>query len=200
MRVGVLASGRGSNLAALIEDAGRPAAPYCIALVLSNRRAAPALARAAEAGIPAVTVERAGFADRTAQQNEMLRVLRTHGVELVVLAGFDQILVPALVDAFAGRILNVHPALLPAFAGTLHAQREALAYGVKVSGCTVHLVTHEVDGGPILAQAAVPVEDDDTEETLSARILAQEHLLLPRVVRMIAEGCVHVSGRRAMCS
>lgn len=194
-RVGVLLSGRGSNLAALLEDAARADAPYRVVVAISNRASAPGLARAREAGVAAYAVERAGFVGRAAQQAEMARLLREHGVELVVTAGFDQILVPAFVDAYPGRILNVHPSLLPAFAGTLRAQEEALAHGVKVTGCTAHLVTAEVDAGPIVAQAAVPVHEGDTVASLSARILAEEHRLLPRAVRLIAEGRARVVGR-----
>jgi len=196
--VGVLVSGRGSNLAALLRDAAREDAPYEVALVLSNRPEAPALARARAAGTPALSVDRALFKGRLAQHLEVLRLLREHGVELVVCAGFDQILVPAVVEAYPDRILNVHPSLLPAFAGTLHAQEEALAHGVKVSGCTVHLVTADPDAGPIVAQGVVPVEEGDTAETLSARILEQEHRLLPHAVRLMATGRVRVEGRRAV--
>ncbi len=196
MRVGVLVSGRGSNLGALIADAAQPGAPYRLVVVVSNRGSAPALDRARAAGIPAIVVERKGFDSRAAQQGEMVCVLRQHSVELVVMAGFDQILEPEVIAAFAGRILNVHPSLLPAFAGTLHAQRAALEHGVKVTGCTVHLVTDEVDGGPIVLQAAVPVFDGDTEASLSARILAQEHRLLPQAVRLMAGGRAEVKGRR----
>lgn len=194
-RVGVLVSGRGSNLGALLDDAAHADAPYEIAVVISNRPAAPALERARAAAVPAVVVERSAFGSRREQQMQMLQVLREHGVELLVTAGFDQILVPAVVDAFPSRILNVHPSLLPAFAGTLHAQEEALAHGVKVSGCTIHLVTGAVDAGPILLQAAVPVCDDDSVETLSARIREQEHRLLPRAVRLVAQGRVSIAGR-----
>jgi phosphoribosylglycinamide formyltransferase-1 len=196
MRVGVLVSGRGSNLGALIADAAQPGAPYRLSVVISNRGGAPALDRARAAGIPAVAIERKGFGSRPAQQREMVRVLREHGVDLVVMAGFDQILDRGVIAAFPGRILNVHPSLLPAFGGTLHAQRAALEYGVKVTGCTVHLVTDEVDGGPIVLQAAVPVHDGDTEASLSARILIQEHRLLPQAVRLMASGRVEVAGRR----
>src|SRR5262249_36574542 len=161
-----------------------PGAPYQLSVVISNRGGAPALDRARAAGIAAVTIERKGFGSRAAQQREMVRVLRKHGVDLVVLAGFDQILDPEVIATFPGRILNVHSSLLPAFGGTLHAQRAALEHGVKVTGCTVHLVTDEVDGGPIVLQAAVPVHDGDTEASLSARILIQEHRLLPQAVRL----------------
>lgn len=195
-RVGVLVSGRGSNLGALLDDAAQADAPYAVGVVISNRPGAPALERARRAAIPAVVVERAAFGSRREQQLHMVQVLHEHAVDLVVTAGFDQILVPAFIDAFPARILNVHPSLLPAFAGTLHAQEEALAYGVKVSGCTVHIVTSAVDGGPIVLQAAVPVHEDDTAAALSARILEQEHRLVPRAVRLLAQGRVRVEGRR----
>jgi len=197
-RVGVLVSGRGSNLAALLGDAAREDAPYEVALALSNRPEAPALERARAAGVTALGIDRALFTGRLAHHLELLRLLREHGVDLVVCAGFDQILVPAVVEAYPDRILNVHPSLLPAFAGTLHAQEEALAHGVKVSGCTVHLVTAEPDAGPIVAQGVVPVEEGDTVETLSARILEQEHQLLSRAVRLVATGRVRVEGRRTV--
>ncbi len=197
-RVGVLVSGRGSNLAALLENAAREGAPYEVALVLSNRPEAPALERARAAGIMALGIDRAALKGRAAHQLEVLRLLREHGIELVVCAGFDQILIPAVVEAYPDRILNVHPSLLPAFAGTLHAQEEALAHGVKVSGCTVHLVTANLDAGPIVAQGVVPVEEGDTAETLSARILEQEHRLLPHAVRLLAAGRVRVEGCRAV--
>lgn len=196
-RVGVLVSGRGSNLQALLDDAARADALYEVVVVISNRANAAALERARAAGVPALTVTQKGFADRAAQHGEILRLLREHGVKIVVTAGFSHILVPAVVEAFPARILNIHPSLLPAFGGTLHAQEEALAHGVKVSGCTVHLVTNELDAGPIVAQAVVPVHNDDTVETLSARILAEEHRLLPHTVRLLAEGRIRVEGRRA---
>ena len=198
MRVGVLVSGRGSNLAALLEDAARPGAPYEIVVVVSNRPAAPALERARAAGVMARAVARTASGNRAEQQRQMLCTLRAQGVELVVAAGFDQILIPEVVAAFPQRILNIHPSLLPAFAGTLHAQEAALAHGVKISGCTVHLVTTEVDSGPIVLQATVPVHDDDTVDSLSARILEQEHHLLPRAVRLMAEGRVKVVGHRTV--
>ncbi len=130
----------------------------------------------------------------------MAQALHAEGVQLVVLAGFDQIVAETLLRPFEGRIINIHPSLLPAFAGTLHAQREALAYGVKVSGCTVHYVNEDIDAGPIVAQAVVPVFAADTEESLASRILEQEHCLLPNVVGWIAEGRVCVKGRRVQIS
>ena len=197
MRVGVLASGRGSNLTALLEDAARTDSPYSIAVVVSNRAGARALKRARAAGVPALLVERAAFDSRAAHQQAILDALREYKVEIIVCAGFDQILGAEIIAAFPNRILNIHPSLLPAFAGTLRAQAEALAYGVKVTGCTVHLVTADVDGGPIVAQAAVLVHAGDTVESLSARILEQEHCLLPSAVRALASGRLCVEGRRA---
>lgn len=196
MNVGVLVSGRGSNLGALIEDASQAGAPYRIAAVVSNRLGVPALRRAAEADVAATVIERGAYADRHAQQRAIVEVLREHDCQLVVAAGFDQILHETVIQAFPQRILNIHPSLLPAFAGGLHAQADALECGVKIAGCTVHIVTAEVDGGPIVDQVAVPVLDTDTAERLAARILEQEHQMLPAAVRLFAEGRVRVEGRR----
>jgi phosphoribosylglycinamide formyltransferase-1 len=196
MRVGVLVSGRGSNLQALLAafPAGHPLVE--IVCVVSNRPECQALEHAQRAGVPAHAMPRREHGSRDAQQAAIAGILQDAGVELVVLAGYDQVLGAPLLDDFADRILNVHPSLLPAFGGTLHAQEEALRHGVKVTGCTVHYVNSEVDGGPIIAQAAVPVLDDDDAARLSQRILEQEHRLLPRAVAWIAEGRVRVEGRR----
>ena len=196
LRIGVLVSGRGSNLAALIRafPSGHPLVE--IALVLSNRPGCPALSLAREAGIACAGFDRRAYATRAAQQAAMAARCLEAGVELLVLAGFDQILTGALLSPYEGRAINIHPSLLPAFAGSLHAQRDALTYGVKITGCTVHAVTTAVDGGPIIAQAAVPVLDDDDETTLAARILQEEHRLLPGVVQGIASGQMCVQGRR----
>lgn len=196
LRIGILVSGRGSNLAALIRAFPRGHPLIEIALVLSNRPGCPALAQAQEAGIACAAFDRRAYETRAAQQAAMAARCLQAGAGLLVLAGFDQILTSALLDPFDGRAINIHPSLLPAFAGSLHAQRDALAYGVKVSGCTVHFVTAAVDGGPIIAQAAVPVLDDDDEATLAARILQEEHRLLPDVVARIASGRIIVKGRR----
>ncbi|MGH2347781.1 MAG: phosphoribosylglycinamide formyltransferase, partial [Chloroflexota bacterium] len=178
LTVGVLVSGRGSNLRALLGafPAGHPLVR--IVVVVSNRPGCVALGYAREAGIPVEIVNREDYSSRDAQQSAMAAALAAAEVDLVVLAGYDQVLGPSLLEPFAGRIINVHPSLLPVFGGTLHAQAAALQHGVKVTGCTVHFVTAAVDGGPIIAQAAVPVRDDDTVDTLSLRILAQEHILL----------------------
>jgi phosphoribosylglycinamide formyltransferase-1 len=196
MRVGVLASGRGSNLQALLRSFPMGHNTVQLVCVISNRLNAEALQHARAANVPAFGLPLAGYASRGDQQAAMANVLRDAGVELVVLAGYDQILTSEILRPFEGRIVNIHPSLLPAFAGTLHAQAAALAHGVKVSGCTVHFVIEDIDQGPIIAQAAVPVLETDTEETLAQRILEQEHTLLPKVVEWIAEGRVRVEGRR----
>lgn len=193
LKVGVLISGRGSNLQALIDAAADPAYPAEIVLVISNRPEAAGLARAASAGIAHRTI---AHSDRQAFAAEADAALRQSGAELVTLAGFMRILDTAFVDAWRDRLVNIHPSLLPAFPG-LHPQRQALAAGVRFSGCTVHLVRAEVDTGPIIAQAAVPVHDGDDEERLSQRILAAEHRLYPMAVRLIAEGRLCILGNRA---
>jgi len=194
LRVGVLASGRGSNLQAILDATSREDFPACVVVVVSDRERAAALDRAARAGVPAVFLNPKDFADRAAYDLGLEQVLREHRVELVCLAGFMRILTAPFVQAFAGRILNIHPALLPAFPG-LDAQRQALEYGVRVAGATVHFVDEGVDTGPIVLQASVPVHHDDTEESLSARILVEEHRLYPEAVRLFALGRVHVAGR-----
>ena len=194
LRVGVLASGRGSNLQAILDATSREDFPACVVVVVSDRERAAALDRAARAGVPAVFLNPKDFADRAAYDLGLEQVLREHRVELVCLAGFMRILTAPFVRAFAGRILNIHPALLPAFPG-LDAQRQALEYGVRISGATVHFVDEGVDTGPIVLQASVPVHPDDTEESLSARILVEEHRLYPEAVRLFALGRVHVAGR-----
>lgn len=187
-RAAVLISGRGSNMDALLRAASRPGYPAAVALVLSNNPEAEGLARAASAGVATTAVDHRRFGrDRAAHERAVDAALRANGVELVCLAGYMRLLTPWLVDAWRGRMLNIHPSLLPAFPG-LHTHRRALEAGVKLHGCTVHLVTDEVDGGPILAQAAVPVLPDDTEERLARRVLAQEHRLYPAALRVHLEG------------
>ena len=180
-KIGFLVSGRGSNMAAVLEAiaAGRLAAEARVAVC--DNPAAPALALAAGRGLPAVLIERKSFPRRREFEEALVRALKEHGAGLVVLAGFMRLLGPAFLAAFPGRVINIHPSLLPAFPG-LEAQRQALERGVKIAGCTVHYVNEVMDGGPIIAQAAVPVEPDDTVESLSARILAQEHSLLARAI------------------
>ena len=183
-RIAVLASGRGSNLAALLDAFPPGAALGEIALVLSNRAAAPALTRAREAGVAAHHVP---WADRDGFERAASALLERHAIDLVCLAGFMRILSPAFVERHAGRMLNIHPSLLPAFRG-LHAQRQALAAGVGESGCTVHFVDAGVDTGPIVVQRRVPVHEGDTEESLAARILTAEHEAYPEAVRRVLSG------------
>ena len=197
LRVGVLVSGRGSNLQALLDASSEPGYQARVVLVGCNRADAPAVARAERAGVPVSLADRATVRPRAVRQQVLLDALVAARVELVVLAGFDEILVDGFVQTFAGRMLNTHPSLLPAFGGTMHAVQEALAHGVKVSGCTVHLVTDDLDNGPILLQRCVDVRDDDDVEALHARIREQEHHLLTLAVRAFAERRVRVEGKRA---
>jgi phosphoribosylglycinamide formyltransferase 1 len=198
LRVGVLASGRGSNLQAILDATTREGFPARVEIVVCDRDGAFALERAARAGVSRAVVSPKDFADRTTFDAEVARILDERRVGLVCLAGFMRILGPAFVRAFAGRLINIHPALLPAFPG-LHAQRQALDAGVKVSGATVHFVDEGVDTGPIIAQACVPVLDGDTEDSLSARILVEEHRLYPEAVRLFALGRLRIEGRRVRC-
>lgn len=192
--LGVLVSGSGTNLQAIVDAVREARLDARIAVVVSNVPGAKALERAREAGIEAVVIDHKSFADRGAFDAAVIEILRARGVELVVLAGFMRLLTPALLDAFPMRIVNVHPALLPAFPGVA-GQRQALAYGVRVTGCTVHFVDGGTDTGAIIAQATVPVLEEDDEATLTARILEKEHDLLPRVIQWIAEGRVSVEPR-----
>jgi phosphoribosylglycinamide formyltransferase-1 len=194
LKVGVLISGRGSNLQALMDAAADPAYPAEIVLVASNRPDAAGLARAANAGIAHRTITES---DRRSFAAEADAALRQSGVELVALAGFMRILDAGFVDAWRDRLVNIHPSLLPAFPG-LHPQRQALAAGVKFSGCTVHFVRPAVDTGPIIAQAVVPVLPGDDETTLADRILAAEHRLYPMAVRLYAEGRLRIDGNRVV--
>lgn len=195
LKVGVLISGRGSNLAALIEAAKASDYPAEIGCVVSNREAAPGLAIAAAAGIATAVVSHRDHPDRESFDRAVSAELERHGVELVVLAGFMRIFSPWFPARWKDRLINIHPSLLPAFKG-LNVQRQALDAGVRVSGCTAHLVTPDLDSGPIIAQAAVPVLPADTEETLAARILRQEHRLYPLVVRWFGEGRIAIDGEK----
>jgi phosphoribosylglycinamide formyltransferase 1 len=187
-RTAILISGRGSNMAALLAAASDPAYPAEIALVLSNRPLAAGLDRARAVGIEALAIDHRPFrGDRAAHEAAIDAALGDRGIELVCLAGYMRLLTPLLVARWAGRMLNIHPSLLPAFPG-LDTHARALAAGVKLHGCTVHLVTETMDDGPILAQAAVPVLVGDTPEALAARVLVQEHVLYPLALRLLAEG------------
>jgi phosphoribosylglycinamide formyltransferase-1 len=181
IRLGVLASGRGTNLRNLVERG------YDVAAVATNRPSCGAAAFARERGVPLGEFSQRRFASLAERDAAMSAWLGEHGVELVVNAGYDRILSPAFLSAFPGRILNVHPSLLPAFGGSMHAVADALAQRVAVTGCTVHVVTEELDAGPILVQAAVPVLPDDTVETLHARIQVEEHRILPEAIELIAQ-------------
>jgi phosphoribosylglycinamide formyltransferase-1 len=194
LRLGVLISGRGSNLQALIEATADPTYPAEIVLVISNRPEAPGLAHAARAGIACRTLTQPSRADFSSEAG---RALRQSGAELVVLAGFMRILDTQFVESWRDRMVNIHPSLLPAFPG-LHPQRQALAAGVRFSGCTVHFVRAAVDLGPIIAQAVVPVHTQDDEARLSERILAAEHRLYPFAVRLFAEGRLNIAGDRVV--
>jgi phosphoribosylglycinamide formyltransferase-1 len=194
-RVGILISGRGSNMAALalaMRDGRVPADP---AVVVSNVPGAEGLARATAWGIPTEVVDHTKIKPRDAHEREILKVLAGQRVDIVCLAGYMRLLSPRLVEAFRGRMLNIHPSLLPAFPG-LDAQRQALNHGVKVSGCTVHFVDEDLDQGPILLQRTVPVHEDDTVDSLSARILEQEHAAYPEALSWLASGKVRIEGRR----
>lgn len=193
--LGVLISGRGSNLQSLIDAYARGELPARIAVVISNKTGAPGLDRARAAGIEALTISHRDYADRDAFDRAIADVLKTRGVSLVCLAGFMRLVGPPLLEAFPNGILNVHPSLLPSFPGT-DAQAQALAHGVKVSGATVHLVNGDLDAGPIIAQAAVPVKDDDTVQSLASRILVEEHRLYPLAVRIVLAGGWRIEGRR----
>jgi phosphoribosylglycinamide formyltransferase 1 len=195
LRLAVLASGRGSNLGAILEACRREEFPARVVVVVSDRETAPALDWATREGIPAVFVDPKASGDRAAYDAALLAALERHRPGLVCLAGFMRILTPAFVNAWAGRLLNIHPSLLPAFPG-LHPQRQALAYGVKVAGATVHFVDADVDSGPVILQASVPVRPDDTEESLASRILVEEHRLYPEAIRLFAEGRLVITGRR----
>jgi phosphoribosylglycinamide formyltransferase 1 len=194
-RIGVLISGRGSNLQALIDATvdGRLRAE--IAVVISNRPDVPGLARAEAAGIPAVTIDHRTFTGRELFERAVVAELQAHRIALVCLAGFMRLLGQTFLGAYPNAILNIHPSLLPAFPG-VNAAEQALTHGVKIAGVTVHLVTGELDGGPIIAQAGVPVRDDDTADSLAARILIEEHRIYPEAVGRVLDGGWAIDGRR----
>ena len=197
-RTAILISGRGSNMAALLDAAADPAYPAEIALVLSNRADAEGLTRAAAAGIPTAVVESRGFrGDRPGFETAMEAVLAAHGIGLLALAGFMRVLTAEFVGRWEGRLVNIHPSLLPAFPG-LDTHERAIAAGVRLHGCTVHLVSAGVDEGPILAQAAVPVLPGDTPAVLAARVLAEEHRIYPAALGWLAAGQVRLDGTRAV--
>ena len=196
-RIGVLLSGRGSNFEALADSVGGGRLPGAeIAVVVSNREGAPGIERAKVRGIAARVIPSKGL-EREVYDRQVVAVLREFNVDLVCLAGYMRLLSPFFVAAFPNHILNIHPSLLPSFPG-LESQRQALEYGVKFAGCTVHFVDENLDAGPIVLQATVPVRDDDTEETLSSRILAEEHRIYTEAVRIVLEGQYKIVGRRVV--
>lgn len=194
MRLGIMASGRGSNARAILEAVAEGRLKAEVPALVCNRAGAGVLDVARDFGVPAHLVVRGDFPTRTAQQRRMLEVLQDARVDTIALAGFSAIFLPLFLEAYPHRILNIHPSLLPAFGGTMapRPQADALAAGVKLSGCTVHLVTEDVDSGPIVAQAAVGVRPDDTVDTLAARILEQEHRIYPEALQWFADGRVCV--------
>jgi phosphoribosylglycinamide formyltransferase 1 len=199
LRIGVLVSGNGSNLQSIIDNIETGHLRAEIVCVISNNPGAFALERARKHGIPHLYIDHRLFSGRAAYDAALVEALREYEVKLIVLAGFMRIITPVLIDAFPHGIINIHPALLPSFPG-LHAQRQALEYGVKVTGCTVHFVDVGTDTGPIIIQCAVPVQEGDTEETLSARIQIEEHRIYPEAIRLFAAGRLKVEGRRVAVS
>ena len=194
-RIGILISGRGSNMEAIVRSVETGRIPAVVAVVISNEPDAPGLKKAHEHGIEALVLDRRKASDPEDQDRRMVAALEERRIDLVCLAGYMKILTPLFLRAYEGRILNIHPSLLPAFPG-LDAQRKALEYGARVSGATVHFVDAGVDTGPIVLQAVVPVESDDTPASLSARILEQEHRIYPEAVRLFFQGCLKTEGRR----
>ncbi|MGA2934151.1 MAG: phosphoribosylglycinamide formyltransferase [Methanomicrobiales archaeon] len=195
--IGVLASGRGSNFQALIDAARSGYFPAAIARLITDNPEAYAIKRAKDAGIPVSVLDFGSFPDRGAYEKALKREMEASDPDLFVLAGYMRILPLAIVKAFPGRIMNIHPALLPSFPG-LHAQRQTIEYGVKVSGCTVHFVDEGTDTGPIIIQRCIPVEDEDDEEALAARILVEEHRILTEAVRLFLGDKIRIVGRRVI--
>ncbi|MCS7258561.1 MAG: phosphoribosylglycinamide formyltransferase [candidate division WOR-3 bacterium] len=198
IRLGVLVSGRGSNLQAIIDAIERGQIPAEIAIVISNKSDAYALQRAQKHNIPTVVIDHKAFASRKDFEQALIDELDRHRVDLVCLAGFMRILSPYFVEHYKNRIMNIHPALLPVAKGLYgeHVHKAVLESGAKFSGCTVHFVTEDVDGGPIIIQRVVPVKDDDTVESLAERVLAEEHRAYPEAIRLFAEGKLEIVGRR----
>ena len=197
LNIGVLISGRGSNLQALIDACEKGEIPAKIAVVISDKGDAYGLERAKKHKIDAVHIDSKGFKDKNTYELEIVKALQKHQVGLVCLAGYMRIVGEVLLEHYQGKMLNIHPALLPSFPG-LHSQKQALDHGVKVSGATVHIVDEGCDTGPIILQTAVPVLDSDTEETLSARILEQEHKIYPQAVKLFAQGKLKIENRKVI--
>lgn len=199
LRLGVLASGRGSNFDALYNAAGEGRLNADLVILISDNPQAPALAKARERGMQALAVEPGAFAARDLYEEHIVKHLREHKVDMVALAGYMRLVGPRFLEAYKHRMLNIHPALLPSFMG-LHAQRQAVEYGVRFSGCTVHIVDQGMDTGPIILQAVVPVRPEDDEESLSLRILQEEHKIYWQALQLFAEGRVYLEGRKVVFS
>lgn len=197
LRLAVFASGRGTNLQSILDACRDDGLDASVVTVLSDKRDAPALKRASSQGIPVHWVDPQGYGSKEEFEEELLRLTKSYQVDYILLAGYMRVLSPYFINQAGVPIINIHPSLLPAFPG-LHAQRQALEYGVRYSGCTVHFVDEGVDSGPIILQDVVPVLENDTEESLSERILLKEHILYPRVVRLLSEGRIIRRGRRVI--
>ena len=195
LKLGVLISGNGSNLQSIIDHIEKGSLTAVIKIVISNNPDAYGITRAKKHGIPFVVLKNGDFKNKEEFDLELIRILESKCVDLVILAGFMRIISPTILKAFPQKIMNIHPALLPSFPG-IHGQKQALEYGVKISGCTVHFVDEGVDTGPIIMQKAVQVFDDDTEETLAARILTDEHRIYPQAIQLFAEGKIEIKGRK----
>lgn len=195
LKLGVLISGNGSNLQSIIDNIEKGSLKATIKIVISNNPDAYGLTRAKKHGIPFIVLKHADFKSKEDFDSEVVRLLKSNNVDLVILAGFMRILTPVLLKAFPHKIMNIHPALLPSFPG-IHGQKQAVDYGVKVSGCTVHFVDEGVDTGPIIIQRTVQVLDDDTEETLAERILKEEHQIYPQAIQLFADGKIEINGRK----
>ena len=196
-KLAVLVSGRGSNLQAIIDSVEKSTLAAEISLVLSNVKDAYALERGKKHGLEVVFLDPKGYPNKAAYEEKMIELLQSKFVDLICLAGFMRILGKKFIEAFSGKIINIHPSLLPAFPG-LNVQKKALEHGVKFSGCTVHFVNEEIDGGPIIKQAVVPIHDEDSIESLSKRILEQEHIIYPEAIQLIIENKIKFSGRRVL--
>jgi len=195
LKLGVLISGNGSNLQSIIDHIEKGSLKAVIKIVISNNPDALGLKRAEKHSIPWVVLKYSDFKSKEDFDLKLIKTLKDNGVDLVVLAGFMRIISPAFLKAFTHKIMNIHPALLPSFPG-LHGQKQAVDYGVKFSGCTVHFVDDGVDTGPVIIQSVVPVFDDDTEESLAARILKEEHKIYPRAIQLFADGKIEIKGRK----
>lgn len=197
LKLGVLISGNGSNLQSIIDQIENGSLKAVIKIVISNNPDAYGLARAKKHGIPFKVLKHADFKNKGDYDSELVKILKNNDADLVILAGFMRVLSPVFLKAFPHKVMNIHPALLPSFPG-IHGQKQAVDYGVKISGCTVHFVDEGVDTGPIIIQKSVQVFDDDTEETLAARILKEEHRIYPQAIQLFADGKIEIKGRKVL--